>query len=141
MLLIIDAIDDFAFAEGREALAGALPMAAHLRQLKARARRSGIPTVYVNDNFDRWRSYFRTVVAHCGSLRWRGREVTRLPSRPFQDPWESRSQRRKPPGRGVIVPEAVHWQETCSFACGRDSSMREFFRKFARTTADLLFVA
>jgi nicotinamidase-related amidase len=78
VLLIIDAINDFDFAEGREVLAKALPMAAHVRQLKARARRSGVPTVYVNDNFGRWRSDFRTVVAHCGSLRSRGREVTRL---------------------------------------------------------------
>jgi nicotinamidase-related amidase len=77
-LLIIDAINDFAFEEGREVLAKALPMAARIRQLKSNARRSGIPTVYVNDNFGRWRSDFRTVVAHCGSPRSRGREVTRL---------------------------------------------------------------
>ena len=51
-------------------------MARRIRRLKEQARRAGIPTVYVNDNFGRWRSDFRTLVAHC--LRTQGRAVTRL---------------------------------------------------------------
>jgi nicotinamidase-related amidase len=76
VLLVIDAINDFTFEEGRQVLASALPMARRIRRLKRLARRVGIPTVYVNDNFGRWRSDFRSLVAHC--LRARGRAVTRL---------------------------------------------------------------
>jgi len=78
VLLIIDAINDLAFEEGREVLGKAIRMAHKIRLLKARARRVGIPAIYLNDNFGRWRSDFRTVVAHCGRSTSRGREVTRL---------------------------------------------------------------
>ena len=59
VLLIIDAINDLAFEEGREVLGKAIRMAHKIRLLKARARRVGIPAIYVNDNFGRWRSDFR----------------------------------------------------------------------------------
>lgn len=78
VLLVIDAINDFTFAEGRQVLAEAHPMAARIHRLKRLARRAGIPTVYVNDNFGRWRSDFRTLIAHCLRRRARGRAVTRL---------------------------------------------------------------
>ena len=77
VLLIIDAINDFNFEGAGLVLAGARPMAERIRRLKRLARRAGIPAVYVNDNFGRWRSDFRKVVAHCGSASARGREVTR----------------------------------------------------------------
>ena len=77
-LLIIDAINDFAFPEGPDMLPSALSMAASIRRLKSEARRFDIPTIYVNDNFGRWRSDFRSVVAHCQSTRSRGSDVTRL---------------------------------------------------------------
>src|SRR5262245_38092615 len=76
VLLVIDAINDFAFDEAQAVLASAPSMARRIRQFKQRARRAGIPTVYVNDNFGRWRSDFRTLVAHC--LKTRGRAVTRV---------------------------------------------------------------
>ena len=76
VLLVIDAINDFTFEESRPVLASALPMARRIRRLKRLARGVGIPTVYVNDNFGRWRSDFRSLVAHC--LRGRSRAVTRL---------------------------------------------------------------
>jgi nicotinamidase-related amidase len=50
-LLIIDAINDFAFPEGLDMLPSALSMAAFIRRLKSEARRFHIPTIYVNDNF------------------------------------------------------------------------------------------
>lgn len=77
VLLVIDAINDFTFEGAREVLAGARPMAGRIRRLKSLARRVGVPTVYVNDNFGRWRSDFRKLVAHCGGTTARGRDVTR----------------------------------------------------------------
>jgi nicotinamidase-related amidase len=77
-LLLIDVINDLDF-EGSEALAAqALPMARRLRALKARARRAGVPALYINDNFGKWRSDFRTLVAHCVEDDVPGRDVARL---------------------------------------------------------------
>ena len=64
-LLLIDVINDMEF-EGSESLVRlAEPMARNLRALKRRARAAGIPTIYINDNFGKWRSDFRQTVAHC----------------------------------------------------------------------------
>jgi len=76
-LLIIDAINDFDYEEADGVLAEARPMATHIRRLASRARRAGVPIVYVNDNFGRWRSDFRRLVAHCARAGGRGRAVAR----------------------------------------------------------------
>jgi nicotinamidase-related amidase len=77
-LLMIDVISDFDFEGGPELLKAAKPMAARVARLKARARELGIPAIYVNDNFGRWRSDFRQLVEHCGRRASRGRAVTRV---------------------------------------------------------------
>jgi nicotinamidase-related amidase len=64
-LLLIDMINDLAFPEGGRLLRRALPMADRLAGLAARARRAHVPVIWVNDNFGRWRSDFRTLIAHC----------------------------------------------------------------------------
>ena len=64
-LVLIDVINPMAF-EGSEALVRqAVPMSKRLSGLKERARAARVPTIYVNDNFGRWRSDFRSIVAHC----------------------------------------------------------------------------
>jgi nicotinamidase-related amidase len=74
-LLLIDVINDLEFPEGDQLLRHAVPMAERLRELKRRAREAGIPVVYVNDNFGRWRSDFNTQVEHCLEDGIRGREI------------------------------------------------------------------
>jgi nicotinamidase-related amidase len=74
-LLLIDVINDLAFPEAEQLYKLALPMAKRLAHLKQRCRQKGIPAIYVNDNFGRWRSDFRAVVAHCLSDAARGREI------------------------------------------------------------------
>ncbi len=76
-LLIIDVINDFDYEDGEQVLAATRAIVDPLRRLKARASRAGIPVVYVNDNFGRWRSDFRTIVARCAGRRARGRDVVR----------------------------------------------------------------
>ena len=77
-LLLVDVINDMDF-EGSEALVRlAEPMAERLRALKARARGAGLPTIYINDNFGKWRSDFRMLVEHCVNDPVPGREVARL---------------------------------------------------------------
>lgn len=64
-LLLIDVINDLEFPGGRELLAPALRAARKIASLKKRARDAGIPIIYANDNFGRWRSNFAEVVQHC----------------------------------------------------------------------------
>jgi nicotinamidase-related amidase len=72
-LLLIDLINDLEFPEGDELLRFVRPMAERIANLKKRARRAGIPAIYVNDNFGRWRSNFQAQIEHCLSDQVRGR--------------------------------------------------------------------
>jgi nicotinamidase-related amidase len=74
-LLLIDVINDLEFDGGEKLLVHALPMAAALAELKRRAKAAGIPAIYVNDNFGRWRSDFEKLVRHCLNPNVRGRPV------------------------------------------------------------------
>jgi nicotinamidase-related amidase len=64
-LLLIDVINDFEFAGGDALLKLALPMSRKLAELKKRATDAGIPAIYVNDNFGKWQSDFKKILAHC----------------------------------------------------------------------------
>jgi nicotinamidase-related amidase len=64
-LLLIDVINAMDFPEGGERLAeNALPAARRLAELRRQAKDLGIPVIYANDNFGKWRSDFREVVEH-----------------------------------------------------------------------------
>lgn len=77
-LLLIDVINDFDFPGGAEMLRYALPAAREISLLKKRAQAAGLPIIYVNDNFGRWRSDFRQQIAHCLREQSRGREIAAL---------------------------------------------------------------
>jgi len=77
-LLLIDVVNDLEFAGGEELVRYALPMAEHLAALKRRAKQVGIPVVYVNDNFGKWRSDFRKLVDHCLYDDVRGKPLAQL---------------------------------------------------------------
>ena len=64
-LLIVDVINDLDFPEANQLLRYAPAMARKVAKLKERAKRAGVPVVYVNDNFGRWRSDLRSLVEHC----------------------------------------------------------------------------
>ena len=74
-LLIIDAINDLEFDGAARMLQRAVRMAKCIARLKERASSLRIPTIYVNDNFGRWRSDFHRIVAHCLEDGVRGRPV------------------------------------------------------------------
>ena len=77
-LLLVDVINDMVF-EGSDALVRhAEPMAERLRDLKRRAREASIPAIYINDNFGKWRSDFRSLVDHCVKDDVPGRNVARI---------------------------------------------------------------
>jgi nicotinamidase-related amidase len=74
-LLLVDVINDLAFPGSRPLVREAEAMAPRLARLAARARDSGVPVVYVNDNFGRWESDWEKVVARCARPSSRGRRV------------------------------------------------------------------
>ena len=75
-LLLIDVINDLAFAGSEALVAQAEPMANRLAALNRRASASGVPCIYINDNFGQWRSDFRQTVAHCTAKGSPGRRVS-----------------------------------------------------------------
>ena len=64
-LLLIDVINHFEYPDSDKLLAEALPVARRIAELKRRARASGLPVIYVNDNFGQWRSDASKVLAYC----------------------------------------------------------------------------
>jgi len=74
-LILIDVINDLEFAGAEKLLSFALPMAKRLAMLKSRAKAAGIPVIYTNDNFGRWRSDFPRLVQYCMGQDVRGRPV------------------------------------------------------------------
>lgn len=64
-LLIVDVINDLDFPEAKQLLRFVPAMTRKLRKLKERAKTAGVPVIYVNDNFGRWRSDVRKLVQHC----------------------------------------------------------------------------
>ena len=76
-LLLIDVINDFDFPGADQLLRYARPMARNLLRLKRRAYKAGVPVIYVNDNFGRWKSDFRRTLDHCERYG-RGPDVIKL---------------------------------------------------------------
>jgi nicotinamidase-related amidase len=77
-LLLLDVINDLEFEGGDLLAEHALPAAKKIASLKSRARLAGIPTIYVNDNFGKWRSDFKQVLAHVIEDETRGRPIAEL---------------------------------------------------------------
>jgi nicotinamidase-related amidase len=77
-LLLIDVINDMDFPGSESLVRWAEPMARRLRALKRRARSAGIPTIYINDNFGKWRSDFRATVEYCLKPGVPGHHVARI---------------------------------------------------------------
>jgi nicotinamidase-related amidase len=64
-LLLIDVLTIFQFPDGDAILQSSLSMRDALVRLKARARKAGIPVLYVNDNFGDWRSEKEVLMGRC----------------------------------------------------------------------------
>ena len=71
-------INAFDFEGAREMLPRALAAAQAIGRLKRRARQAGVPVVYVNDNFGRWRSDFSVQVRHVREDGTRGGPIAEL---------------------------------------------------------------
>lgn len=74
-LLMIDVINDLEFDDGDKLLQFALPMSERLAKLKQYFCQAGLPVIYANDNFGRWKSDFRFQVEHCLDSNVRGKPI------------------------------------------------------------------
>jgi len=74
-VLLIDVINDLEFEGGERLLPPALAAADRLAALARRARRAGVPVIYANDNFGRWRSDFSKLLARVLEDDVRGRPI------------------------------------------------------------------
>ena len=77
-LILIDVINDMEFDGGGELLSNALPAARKLADLRRRAQTAGVPVIYVNDNFGKWRSDFRRQLGHVLEDGVRGQPIAEL---------------------------------------------------------------
>jgi len=77
-LILIDVINDMEFDDGDALLKNALPAARALAKLRRRAKEAGVPVIYVNDNFGKWRSDFRQQLGHVLEDGVRGEQIAKL---------------------------------------------------------------
>jgi nicotinamidase-related amidase len=84
VLLLIDVINDLEFPGSELLTEQVMAIAENIAILKRRAGQAGIPVIYVNDNFGRWRSDFSKLITHCLEDDVRGRPLVQL-LQPNQD--------------------------------------------------------
>lgn len=77
-LILIDVINDMEFENGEALFEYALPAAKKLARLRRRAKEAGVPVIYVNDNFGKWRSDFRQQLGHVLEDGVRGEPIAKL---------------------------------------------------------------
>lgn len=77
-LVIVDMINDFEFPGGDTLQRNTLPIVRWISYLKKQARKNGVPVIYANDNFGKWRSDFRQQVRLCLSSDVAGKPVAAL---------------------------------------------------------------
>jgi isochorismate hydrolase len=58
-------INDLSFPQNEKLLRESQELSACIAKLKARCTQAGIPAIYVNNNFGKWRSDFSEVVRNC----------------------------------------------------------------------------
>jgi len=77
-LLLIDWINDLEFDQGDRILKQALAAAKATAALRRRAKQAGVPVIYCNDNFGKWRSDFRATLDHVLKDGVRGQPLAEL---------------------------------------------------------------
>ncbi len=74
-LLIIDMISDYQFEDSDLLFRFVPEVAERIAALKAKAKKAGVPVIYVNDNYGKWQSDFKKLVEHCLKDSERGRAI------------------------------------------------------------------
>src|SRR5688500_4931697 len=74
-LLLVDVINRYDFDGADALIEQARPVVPVLAALKRRAKATGVPVIYANDHFGRWRDDFRAVVRSATSAGARGKKL------------------------------------------------------------------
>jgi nicotinamidase-related amidase len=74
-LVLIDVINAMDFPTGHLLVKHAYPAAKKIAALKRRATEAGVPTIYANDNYGRWRSDFRATLENASHPDKPGHEI------------------------------------------------------------------
>lgn len=77
-VLILDMISDFDFEDGDKLYPDALKVAERLSELKPRAKKAGVPVIFVNDNFGKWNEDFGAYVNSVRDASEKGRKIIEL---------------------------------------------------------------
>lgn len=77
-LILIDVINDLEWDEAGDVVRRIKPVALRIAELKRRTKEAGIPVIYANDNFGKWKSDFNRVVQHCLEDGVKGEELVRI---------------------------------------------------------------
>jgi nicotinamidase-related amidase len=78
VLLLIDMINDFDYPGGEDLLAQALPAARNAAALRKSAKSLGIPVIFVNDNYGKWKSDINRLYKHVIKDNVRGKQIAKL---------------------------------------------------------------
>ncbi len=84
VLLIIDMITDFHFDDGDALYRNSIPAAERIAKLRKRAKESGVPVIYVNDNYNDWTKDFDALIERVTADSEKGRKIVDL-VRPDED--------------------------------------------------------
>ena len=71
-------INEFSFDGVVRIMPAVEQSARHIAGLKRRMKEARLPVLYVNDNFGRWQSDFRMLVARCLEEECRGKQIARM---------------------------------------------------------------
>ena len=74
-LLLIDLINDLDFPDNEDLVRRSAELGSRISSLKQRCKQAGIPAIYVNDNYGKWRSDFTEVLRHSLRAGAPGREM------------------------------------------------------------------
>jgi nicotinamidase-related amidase len=136
-LLLVDLVNPMDFDGAERLLPPALRAAHAIAALKRRTREAGIPTIFVNDNFDQWHMGFRELVEHHGRPEAKGRELIEIVApdassdhfvlKPmhsgfFQTPLDVLLERL---GVGTLVIAGIA-ADICVWATAHDAYMRDY---------------
>ncbi|HEV7731147.1 MAG TPA: isochorismatase family cysteine hydrolase [Candidatus Binatia bacterium] len=136
-LLLVDLVNPMDFDGAQALLPPALDAARAITALKRRTRAAGMPTIFVNDNFDQWHMGFRELVEHHGRPEAKGRALIErvepdaasdhfvlkpMHSGFFQTPLEVLLQRL---GVRTVVVTGVA-ADICVWATAHDAYMRDY---------------
>lgn len=78
VLILVDVINDLEFEGAEEIVENFREIAGPIASLKKRAKKAGIPVIYANDNFGRWRSDLKSLLDHCLNDAVRGKSIVKL---------------------------------------------------------------